>query len=259
MKFLANIIFGVKQVSWFLWWFLGIVFLELSLVLILYMLAVEARIPLTNFDVFMKSIYSIVAISSLSMGIILAFLFLEIKKKKIAPYLILNGIVALIAAYQGDMHLRGFLTLLSMTILSFFICSITAILCSIFFRVVMNRLFRQLFTQEFQEQCEVYPDEDTLFYSIKWIKRVMDWLYFNFRDTNKTYFSPSDFGEPYKEMKGEFNEDSPFSEEPKLVFHEPLWFVIQFKYVPQQFRIQPRTWFSQLVEEPMLLNGKSEK
>lgn len=259
MKILANLLYGFKKGFWFMTVATGVVLLEEFFVFLFYSFAVSAHIPLTNFDLFMENIYCLVAMSSLCIGLILLGLFQQWKPTKGSLLILMNSIVGMIAAYSGGMHLAKFETLFFLTYKSVIISFACAVLCSVFFRVIMNNLFRQLFTQTFQERCELYPDEDNVFCRIKPLKKVIRFIYSNFRKTKNTYFSPIDWEQPYEELSVGTGDDSPFSAKPKVVIDEPQGVTIQFKYVPQSFTFQPRSWLKKSIEDPMLLNQKSEK
>ncbi|PZL71851.1 hypothetical protein CI088_11660, partial [Enterococcus plantarum] len=259
MKFLANVFYGLKKSFWFMSVLTGVVLLEEFFVLVFYNFANSAHIPLTNFDLFMENIYYLVATFSLFSGFFLLLMVHVLKVKKVSLMIFANGFVALLAAYSGGMHLAKFETLFFLTYKSEIISFVCAVLCSVFFRVIMNYLFRQLFTQTFQERCELYPDEDNVFYRIKPLKKVIRFIYLNFRKTKNTYFSPVDWDQVYGELSVETGDDSPFTVQPKEVIDELQGKTIQFKYVPQRFTFQPRSWLKKSIEEPMLLNQKSEK
>lgn len=171
MKFLANVFYGLKESFWLMSVLTGAVLLEEFFVLVFYNFANSAHIPLTNFDLFMENIYYLIAIFSLFSGFFLLFMVHIWQVKKVSLLILANGIVALLAAYSGGKHLAKFETLFFLTYKSVIISFVCAVLCSVFFRVIMNNLFRQLFTQTFQEQCELYPDEDNVFYRIKPLKK----------------------------------------------------------------------------------------
>lgn len=259
MKFLANLLYGVKKSFWFMTVATGVVLIEEFFVYLSYSFAVSAHIPLTNFDLFMENIYHLVAIFSIFSGLCLLFIVQIWKLKKVSLLILVNGIVALIAAYSGGMHLAKFETLFFLTYKSLIISFVCAVLCSAFFRVIMNKLFRQLFTQTFQERCELSLDEDNVFYRIKPLKKVIQFIYSNFRKNKNTYFSPLDWEQPYESFSVETGDDSPFTVQPKEVIGDLVGVTIRFKYVPQTFKFYPQSSFEEVIEEPMLLNQKSEK
>ncbi|MEI5992425.1 hypothetical protein A5881_003981 [Enterococcus termitis] len=132
MKFLANLLYGFKKSFWFMTVATGVVLLEEFFVLLFYSYAVSAHIPLTNFDSFMENIYYLVAILSLFSGLCLLIIVQIWKLKKVSLLIFVNGIVALIAAYSGGMHLAKFETLFFLTYKSVIISFVGAVLCSAF-------------------------------------------------------------------------------------------------------------------------------
>ncbi|OTN83776.1 hypothetical protein A5819_003756 [Enterococcus sp. 7E2_DIV0204] len=259
MKILANVFYGLKESFWFMSVLTGVVLLEEFFVLVFYNFANSAHIPLTNFDLFMENIYYLITIFSLFSGFFLLFMVHIWKVKRVSLLILANGIVALLAAYSGGMHLAKFETLFFLTYKSVIISFVCAVLCSAFFRVSMNKLFRQLFTQTFQDRCELYPDEDNVFYRIKPLKKAIRFFYSNFRINKKIYFSPLNWEQPYESFSVETGDDSPFKVQPKEVINDLTGVTIRFKYVPQSFRFYPQSSVVVSIKEPVLLNQKNER
>lgn len=245
MKFFAYIVKGGKELTQFSILLFSCRAIELFVVYFMYESAVNAHIPLKNFNEFMKNGYTLIATIAFSSLVVFGFFYVQIYKNKYMISLALIScfycVVGVIKGITFNLTMTGYdqegNQVISCLVISFVAC----ICCVVANRIIGNYFFRELFSKEFQERCETGIDEDNPIYNIQWIRKSASFLKRHLRNFQFTTVSKKMSEQGIRESN-EYAITSDCKEEPTTIeFFEPKK-TLRFKRVPYVFTFQPQAF-----------------
>lgn len=244
MRLLSFITKGGKEI------FKQLFFLSFTLILIqfvifmFYVFASDAHISLTNFDMFMRSLIRICTFLYL-----FGFFFLKVAMIKLTNwkdiYFFLFYFLPLVCILVTTSFFLEYNALKfnqSAYCLIFF-SAISLLLWFFFFvgyRVIVNQLFRELFTEDFQRRCEEGSEREKFPFTIAWIKKVKHFCIRHFKNREILEFTPINDQDIFAEFREMGGVASAYKEKPVEQSYYYNGVKIRFKYTPVTFRVSDR-------------------
>lgn len=245
MKFLAYIVSIGKELTQFSILLFSCRAIELFVVYFMYASAVDAHIPLKNFDEFMRNGYFFLATVLFIVIIVCGFFYLEMNRKKYMLHFTFLSVCfcveGIIKGSTFDLTITGYDQEVNQVISYLLISFVTCICFVIANRIIGNYFFRALFSKEFQERCETGIDEDNPIYNIQWIRKSASFLKRDLRNFQFTTVS-QEMSEQGIREGNDYAINSDCKEEPTTIeFFEPKK-TLRFKRVPYAFTFQPQAF-----------------